>query len=241
MSTITTNLGLIKPELTDAADITAMNENWDKIDEQLSNIDDTIERTLENITPESIGAHSLRSVAVGSVSTHTAGWYKVGSIPINAAYTTYSAMLAIQSNSTRGVGIMQLTIRTDDVAGVLNSGDSQLVWISRYQYMPIGVFAIDASDGQNAILYVYINGNYQTYHVSILAEKLGGYDVTDTPDKQLLKLVRNHGEASAVNMKASITQSLTSKDTNMYYTYGQTDLTAGSSDLGTGKLYLVYE
>ncbi len=32
MSTLTPNLGLIKPELTDAADITAMNANWDKID-----------------------------------------------------------------------------------------------------------------------------------------------------------------------------------------------------------------
>lgn len=32
MSTTTTNLGLIKPELTDAADITAMNPNWDKLD-----------------------------------------------------------------------------------------------------------------------------------------------------------------------------------------------------------------
>lgn len=37
MSTTTANLGLIKPELTDAADITATNENWDKIDEKLHN------------------------------------------------------------------------------------------------------------------------------------------------------------------------------------------------------------
>jgi hypothetical protein len=37
MSTTTTNLGLIKPQLTDSADITAMNENWDKIDEKLHN------------------------------------------------------------------------------------------------------------------------------------------------------------------------------------------------------------
>ena len=35
MSTTTKNYGLVKPELTDAADITAMNENWDKIDEEL--------------------------------------------------------------------------------------------------------------------------------------------------------------------------------------------------------------
>lgn len=37
MSTTTTNYNLIKPELTDAADITATNENWDKIDLELKN------------------------------------------------------------------------------------------------------------------------------------------------------------------------------------------------------------
>ena len=35
MSTTTTNYNLIKPELTDAADITATNENWDTIDAEL--------------------------------------------------------------------------------------------------------------------------------------------------------------------------------------------------------------
>ena len=35
MSTTTKNLGFLKPELTDAADITAYNENWDKIDSEL--------------------------------------------------------------------------------------------------------------------------------------------------------------------------------------------------------------
>lgn len=38
MSTITKNLGLIKPELTDPADITALNPNWDKLDEKLEDI-----------------------------------------------------------------------------------------------------------------------------------------------------------------------------------------------------------
>ena len=32
MSTLTKNLGLIKPEITDPADITSTNENWDKLD-----------------------------------------------------------------------------------------------------------------------------------------------------------------------------------------------------------------
>lgn len=35
MSTLTTNYGLVKPALTDSADITAMNPNWDKIDTEL--------------------------------------------------------------------------------------------------------------------------------------------------------------------------------------------------------------
>ena len=35
MSIATTNYALVKPELTDAADITAMNENWDKLDSTL--------------------------------------------------------------------------------------------------------------------------------------------------------------------------------------------------------------
>lgn len=36
MSKTTQNLNLIKPELTDPADITVLNENWDKIDSLIS-------------------------------------------------------------------------------------------------------------------------------------------------------------------------------------------------------------
>ena len=41
MSTKTTNFNLIKPSLNDAADITAFNSNWDKIDEQLKKAGET--------------------------------------------------------------------------------------------------------------------------------------------------------------------------------------------------------
>ena len=40
MATKTKHLGLTKPELNDAADITSMNENWDAIDEQLGGLSD---------------------------------------------------------------------------------------------------------------------------------------------------------------------------------------------------------
>ena len=41
MSTTTTNYNLIKPELTDAADITAMNSNWDTLDTKLKELNDS--------------------------------------------------------------------------------------------------------------------------------------------------------------------------------------------------------
>lgn len=51
MSTTTSKYGLIKPELTDAADITAFNSNWDKIDAELKGMDseiDSLSRTLDS-------------------------------------------------------------------------------------------------------------------------------------------------------------------------------------------------
>lgn len=45
MSTTTTNYGFIKPELTDAADITAMNQNWDTIDLQLGKLSSSCKST----------------------------------------------------------------------------------------------------------------------------------------------------------------------------------------------------
>ena len=39
MSTKTTNFEFVKPELTDSADITMMNGNWDKIDEKLKEME----------------------------------------------------------------------------------------------------------------------------------------------------------------------------------------------------------
>ena len=42
MSTSTTNYNLVKPALTDTADITAMNPNWDTIDTKLKELSDSV-------------------------------------------------------------------------------------------------------------------------------------------------------------------------------------------------------
>ena len=47
MSTTTTNYRLIKPELTDVADITAMNGNWDTLDSKLKEaLDKSIDTSI---------------------------------------------------------------------------------------------------------------------------------------------------------------------------------------------------
>lgn len=47
MATTTTKYGFIKPQLTDAADITATNGNWDKIETELDSLT-TTNTTLDN-------------------------------------------------------------------------------------------------------------------------------------------------------------------------------------------------
>lgn len=50
MSKTTTNLKLIKPELTDAADITTYNSNWDTLDNEFRRLDDDLYDTNQKIT-----------------------------------------------------------------------------------------------------------------------------------------------------------------------------------------------
>ncbi len=52
MSTLTTNYKLVKPDLTDPADITAMNDNWDKIDANLKSLKDASDKATEDINTE---------------------------------------------------------------------------------------------------------------------------------------------------------------------------------------------
>lgn len=68
MSTTTKNLKLIKPELTDTADITAMNQNWDEIDEHLTDADKRLKR-LEQIDPNSFTVSETYTATLP-----TSGW-----------------------------------------------------------------------------------------------------------------------------------------------------------------------
>lgn len=89
MSTRTPNYSLIKPELTDPANITTMNENWDKIDEQLKKAED------HTHTPNSIGAaDNYLSNVDDTVFKNKAVTNGVG-IPICDAYSSDGIAYAV--------------------------------------------------------------------------------------------------------------------------------------------------
>ena len=69
MATKTSNYEFIKPELTDVADITATNENWDKIDEQLNDITED----LANCLPKD-GTASNSDTLDGAHLSDIQGW-----------------------------------------------------------------------------------------------------------------------------------------------------------------------
>lgn len=85
MSTKTTNFEFIKPELTDTADITQYNENWDKVDTKFKEIATEFEGVSKNVTPESIGAatadHTHTPASIGAASIGSDGKIPTDQIP----------------------------------------------------------------------------------------------------------------------------------------------------------------
>lgn len=114
MSTLTTNYGLVKPELTDVADITAMNVNWDTIDEQLKNAGNqdwitpitTSGTDLNNYTSKGIYSFAQAYTPTNCPTGNTNGWLVV--IPWN--------------NSETQVTVKQIWFRH----GIANTNDFEL-------------------------------------------------------------------------------------------------------------------
>lgn len=74
MSTTTPKLGLIKPELTDAADITAFNSNWDKIDESFDNQNYAGSSSPGGVANSAVKLETSRTIRTNLGSTSTASF-----------------------------------------------------------------------------------------------------------------------------------------------------------------------
>ena len=109
MSTQTTNYGLIKPQLTDTPDITAMNVNWDTIDEKLKEVADN-------------------ASSAGTTSVTGAGTITV-TIEDNTEYT-YEAVSSLtmtgNTNTAHGIVYFGASKPTISVSGFVESSGNDI-------------------------------------------------------------------------------------------------------------------
>lgn len=104
MSTRTQNLNLVKPELTDISDITAMNENWDKIDSAINALSDLSDDPVkaEDVSYDNTNS-TLTSKNVQDALTETID--KVETLDNNTVKTNQVGLtLSVDSN-----GILTIT------------------------------------------------------------------------------------------------------------------------------------
>lgn len=95
MSTSTTNYNLVKPALTDTADITAMNPNWDTIDTKLKELNDSIEGKVIDVEHGGTGGTTQSAAFTNVVSP--------GGVMTNSlTFPTGSMLRAKYSDGTNG-------------------------------------------------------------------------------------------------------------------------------------------
>lgn len=219
MSTTTTNLGLIKPELTDAADITAMNQNWDRLDELSAN-DFGAVPTTRKINNKALSTDvTLGATDVGAVSA-TADVLSTTSIT--------DAALA-QANGT----IKHYVFSGDSYAGGDLPSDGykygSATVFKRYGFAAIVLWGAPNVTRMAAKYYSTTNSAWSDWVME--------YNTSNKPTASdigagvLGGRVMANADASANVENAQVRNILA----------GTTDLTAGTSSLASGALYFVYE
>lgn len=267
MSTKTTNYELIKPELTDAADITQTNPNWDKLDQVIKEESDK-KAPVSHASGEKI--HGLgSSTAYGHLKLSNA-INATQSLSDGVAATPYAVKLvndkaeAAQTSATeaKSAASQALTdaksytdtklqeIPTPDVSGQINTHNTSTTAHSDIRTAVNE--AKSAADGK-------LPKTGGTLTGSLKVEISEQQNIVSINPTSKIAYMQYHDVANSVaaNLAVSNTQLYyqTSNDLqtwtkypilhtgnkNQIFTYGTSDLSAGTSSLETGMLYFVYE
>lgn len=294
MSTTTTNLGLIKPELTDVADITAMNENWDKLDTELNDLKEKggavksvngktgeVELTAEDVGALSDEGGTLTGnlkisransptieMEVSSDNGYTSVYQHGGTLTISSAMTS-------DSDDT----FMEMSVPSGDDSDLLKIGRTISGSTKRYNVLHSGNITDYAAtpDDHNWKSYNSLDQISDELTINSTPAQVA----TAMPDYSILTLATGnaYGEYTGglvpsvengflIIRRATIarcTFEFVGEVNGLYYgwmrsnvgtwsgwqqvyteksplyTYGTEDLTAGTSELETGKLYFCYE
>ena len=111
MSTKTSNLGLTKPALSDAADITAYNSNWDILDTQVSNI----KNKVDNLSTDVEDLNGTLPISKGGTGATTASQARtnLGAAPSNHTHNYAGSSTAGGSATSAEKLATSRNIRTD--------------------------------------------------------------------------------------------------------------------------------
>ena len=217
MSTLTTNYGFIKPALTDPANITSFNANWDVIDENLKAVADLAASSDINSFDNTAFATKVLTSGVGlPVVAATSGDDGVTYMAVAEGISTLSVGTAIiiVPDTTSSVVLPTLNLNGLGAKGIkqsLSANTATAVNAENTNWMAVG----------KPILVVYNGTNWVTVTARSAAADIYG------------AVAIENGGTGATTASGALA--------NLGITYGTEDLTAGTSELPTGSFYFVYE
>ena len=227
MSTTTTQYKFIKPELTDAADITATNQNWDIIDAELKKKYDINNKP----TASEIGA-------VSSNDCQYKFYDNLADIGITAGNETvldiFNAMPIFSVLRYVGTSAHNPEIYPN------KNAYGQIEFVKLNDTYCHATFFADTNNTYRGTYELYVNrtnvyGWFKIYteENKPTASDVGALALTGGELTGTLKMP----EGSTIGGYTPIHTG----NKEQIFTYGTTDLTAGTSTLETGKLHFVYE
>lgn len=212
MSTITPNLGLVKPQLSDVADITQMNPNWDKLDEEIGEL----KSSGSKIDPILLtSANDLNQITDNGFY-----YWRTNNKPANTPTESEANKLtAMRVWSEDGITCLQELVN-------MYSGNTHNCMMRR---------TVDAGEGYP---WEWVN---PPMTIGVEYRTVERYDnepvfITLLSDGSVKKRTDYHGDLSMVAPSGNVG---VAQVRNIYA--GTDDMTAGTSSLTSGAIYFMYE
>ena len=249
MSTLTTNYKLVKPELTDPANITDMNVNWDEIDEQLKKLNDSLGNMDWSDLEENVNKVGIGLPVASAISTDGASYtatikgisnLRTGLAVIivpNIVSTTVLPTLDLNElgamNIKQGLSTNTTTVVNAENANWLSANKPCLIMYDGTQWVTVRG-RVAATDMYGAV--AIENGGTGATTASEALTNLGA--APSSHKHSASDITTGTFPTTAIYAKTG-TDYTTARIRNIKAS--TTDLTAGTSTLSSGDIYLVYE